>query len=224
MKGRDSEAWQKLLTSKPTPEMIEAIALSGFQGIYLNRNGYNDAKVEGEIESLLGKPQFVSDDGKLIFYDLRSFESQLRAKYGEQFEAKREEALHPLLLVWAEGCSELEGPTDNTFRWCSSVGDLEVTNGAAQPRQIKLETAFSTENDATLRISGDLLNEELKTGQKPLPFSKTFTIPPGKHLIHFRSDARRVLAPGDFRYLVFKMSNFKIETVTEAKPRAQAAP
>ncbi|MEP7340707.1 MAG: hypothetical protein ABI977_23455 [Acidobacteriota bacterium] len=210
MKGRGAEAWQKLLTAKPTPEMVEAIALSGFQGIYLNRNGYNDTKIEGEIESLLGKPQFGSDDGKLIFFDLRSFESQLRSKYGEQFEAKREEARHPLILVWAEGCSELEGPADSTFRWCSSVGELEVTNGAPQSKQIKLETAFSTENDATLRISGDLLNEELKTGQKPLPFSKTFTIPPGKHVIHFRSDARRVLAPGDFRYLVFKMSNFKM--------------
>lgn len=210
MKGRAGEAWQKLLTSKPTNEMVEGIALSGFQGLYLNRNGYNDEKIQGEIESLLGKPQLVSDDGKLVFFDLRSFDSQLRSKYGELFEAKREEALHPLLLVWAEGCSELEGPTDNTFRWCSSIGDLEITNGSARPRQVKLETSFSTENDATLWISGDLLNEQLKTGQKPLPFAKTFTIPPGKHAIHFRSDARRVLAPGDFRYLVFKMSNFKL--------------
>lgn len=210
MKGRAGEAWQKLLTSKPTNEMVEGIALSGFRGIYLNRNGYNDAKIEGEIESLLGKPQLTSDDGKLVFFDLRSFEDQLRGKYGDQFEAKREEALHPLLLVWAEGCSELEGPADNNFRWCSSIGDLEITNGAAQPRQVRLETAFSTENDANLWISGDLLSDQLKTGQKPLPFTKTFTIPPGKHAIHFRSDARRVLAPGDFRYLVFKMSDFKL--------------
>lgn len=210
MKGRDGEAWQKLLTAKPTPEMIENIALSGFQGLYINRNGYNDAKVEGEIEALLGKPQLTSEDGKLIFFDLRSFESQLRGKYAEQFEAKREEALHPLLLVWAEGCSELEGPPDNTFRWCSSIGELEVTNSSTRPKQVKLETSFTTENDATLRISGDLLTEEFKTGQKPLPYSKTITVPPGKHAIHFRSDARRVLAPGDFRYLVFKMSNFKM--------------
>jgi phosphoglycerol transferase len=210
MKGRDGEAWQKLLASKPTAEMIEGVALSGFQGLYLNRNGYNEAKVEGELESLLGKPQLTSEDGKLIFYDLRSFESQLRGKYGDQFEAKREEALHPLLLVWAEGCSELEGRPENSFRWCSSIGELEITNRSSRPKQVKLETDFSTENDATLQISGDLLTEELKTGHKPMPFTKTFTIPPGKYSIQFRSDARRVLAPGDFRYLVFKMTNFKM--------------
>lgn len=213
MKGRDGEAWQKLLTGKPTPEMVEAIALAGFQGIYLNRNGYNDAKVEGEMESVFGKPQLVSEDNKLIFFDLRNFESQLRGKYGEQFAAKREEALHPLLLVWSNGCSELEGPAEGNFRWCSSIGELEITNGVSRPRQVNLETAFTTENDATLWISGNLLTEEVKTGQKPLPFTRSFTVPPGKHVIHFRSDARRVLAPGDFRYLVFKMSSFKITVV-----------
>lgn len=209
MKGRDAEAWQKLLTTKPTPEMIEAVALSGFQGLYLNREGYNDSKIESEIEAALGKPQFTSDNNRLIFFDLRSLESQLRAKYGDQFAAKREEALHPLLLVWTEGCSELEGSPENAYRWCSAIGELEITNGSALPRQVKLETTFSTENEATLWMSG-LLNEQLKTAKEPSAFSRTFTIPPGKHKIHFRSDARRVLEPGDFRYLVFKLSSFRI--------------
>lgn len=214
MKGRDDEAWQKLLTAKPTSEMIEAVALSGFQGLYLNREGYTDAKVETELEATLGKPQFVSDNGKLVFFDLRTLDSQLRAKYSEHFAAKREEALHPLLLVWVEGCAELEGPPENPYRWCSAIGELEITNGSAQARQVKLETAISTENEATLSISG-LLNEQVKTSKEPLAFSRSFTIPPGKHRIHFRSDARRVLAPGDFRYLVFKLSGFTITAERE---------
>lgn len=209
MQGRDDEAWQKLLVAKPVAELIEAVALSGFQGLYLNREGFSDAKVESEIETVLGKAQLISENGRLVFFDLRTVESQLRQKYGEQFTAKREEALHPLLLVWTEGCSELEGPPDNLYRWCSAIGELEITNGATQPRQVKLETTISTENEATLWISG-LLTEELKTRKEPIAFSRTFTIPPGKHRLHFRSDARRVLAPGDFRYLVFKLSNFKI--------------
>lgn len=214
MKGRDGEAWQKLLTAKPTTEMVESVALSGFQGLYLNREGYNDSRVETEIETALGKPQFTSDNNRLVFFDLRSLESQLRTKYSDQFAAKREEALHPLLLVWTEGCSELEGPPENSYRWCSAIGELEITNGSTLPRQVKLETTISTENEATLWISG-LLNEQLKTSKEPSAFSRTFTIQPGKHKIHFRSDARRVLEPGDFRYLVFKLSGFKITTERE---------
>ena len=219
MRGRDDEAWQKLLTAKPTAEMIEAVALSGFSGLYLNREGYNDAKVESEIEAALGKPQFASDNGRLVFFDLRNLENQLRQKYGEQFAAKREEALHPLLLVWTEGCAELEGPPENSYRWCSAIGELEITNGSAQARQVKLETEISTENEATLWMSG-LLSEELKTRKEPTAFSRTFTISPGKHKLHFRSDARRVLAPGDFRYLVFKLSGFKVESA----PRPAGSP
>ncbi len=214
MQGRDDEAWQKLLIAKPTAELIETVALSGFQGLYLNREGFSDTKIESELEAALGKPQFTSDNGRLVFFDLRSFGAQLQTKYGDQFAAKREEALHPLLLVWAEGCSELEGPPDNRYRWCSAIGELEITNGSAQAREVKLETSFATENDATLSISG-LLNEQVKTGKEPLAFSRSFTIPPGKHRIHFRSDGRRVLAPGDFRYLVLKLSNFKITTERE---------
>jgi len=210
MKSRQDEAWQKRLTSKPAPEMIEDIALSGFQGIYLNRNGYNDTKVEGELTSAIGPPQFTSDDSKLIFYDLRNLTAQLPGKFGDQFAAKREEALHPLLLVWGNGFSELEGGGDTNLRWGAYDSDLLIVNDSPRPRQIKLETAFATQNDATLRINGSLLNTELKTGKEPIPFSQMLTIPPGKHGLHFRSDAQRVLAPGDFRNLVLKVINFKL--------------
>jgi phosphoglycerol transferase len=210
MKSRQDEAWQKLITSKPAPEMIENIALSGFQGIYLNRNGYNDAKIEGELTSALGPPQFTSDDGKLIFYDLRSLTAQLPGKYGDQFAAKREEALHPLLLVWGNGFSELEETGDTNLRWGAYDSDLLIVNDSQHPRQVKIETSFATQNDANLRINGSLLNTQLKTGKEPILFSQTLTIPPGKHGLHFRCDAQRVLAPGDFRNLVFKIINLKL--------------
>ncbi len=210
MKSRQDEAWQKQLTSKPTPEMTENIALSGFQGIYLNRNGYNDAKVEGEITSVIGPPQFTSDDGKLIYYDLRPLAAQLPGKYGDQLAAKREEALHPLLLVWGNGFSELEGAGETNLRWGAYDSDLLIVNDSPHPRQIKIETSFATQNDATLQIIGSLLNIQMKTSKEPIQFSQTLTIPSGKHGLHFRSDAQRVLAPGDFRNLVFKVINFKL--------------
>jgi hypothetical protein len=209
MRGRDSETWQKLVAAKPVKEMIETIALAGFQGIYLNRQGYTDRRVEAEIENELGQPLLVSEDGKLVFSDLKKYQQRLREKYADAaWEVKREEALHPLLLVWSDGCSELEGTPDNNFRWCSSTGELQITNGGTRSRQIKLEMAVVTENDANFWVNGSLLNEHLNTGPAPRQFAKSIVIPPGKHTINFKSDARRVLAPGDFRYLVFKINNF----------------
>jgi hypothetical protein len=213
MKGRDGEIWQKLVSSKPAKEMIETIALARFQGIYLNRNGYAETrpKIEVEIEDELSQPPLVSEDGKLVFFDLKDYHQKLREKYADAaWEAKREEALHPLLFVWSNGCSELEGTMENNFRWCASTGELQITNGANKPRQVKFEMGFTTENEANLWINGSLLNEHLNTGPAPRQFAKSVVIPPGKFSINFKSDARRVLAPGDFRHLVFRINNFKV--------------
>ncbi len=209
MRGRDSETWQKLIAAKPVKEMIETIALAGFQGIYLNRHGYTDRKVETGIENEFGKPLLTSEDGKLVFFNLKEYQQRLREKYADAaWEIKREEALHPLLLVWSNGCSELEGTPENNFRWCASTGELQITNRGTKSKQVKLEMAVVTENDANLWVNGSLLNEHLNTGPAPRQFAKSIVIPPGRHTINFKSDARRVLAPGDFRYLVFKINNF----------------
>jgi phosphoglycerol transferase len=212
MKGRPSEVWQKMIAAKPANEMIESIVLSGFQGLYLNRNGYdqNPSLIETEVGGLVGAPRFVSKDGKLIFFDLREFEKRLREKYAGDWDARKEEALRPLLVVWGEGCSDLEGPPDRIFRWCSATGELQITNGAQRPRKVRIEMAFATENEANVWIESPLLTERLSVNAKPTSISRSITIPPGSHSIHFRSDARRVLEPGDFRYLVFKISGFKI--------------
>jgi len=212
MKARASEVWQKLIAAKPANEMIEAIVLSGFQGVYLNRNGYHETPsgMEGAIEKAVGAPQFVSDDGKLVFFDLREFEKQLREKYASAWEAKCEEALHPLLVVWGEGCSALEGPPERSFRWCSSIGELQITNGAPRPRKIRIEMSFATENEANLWVNSPILTENLKTSVKPVSMSRSIAIPPGSHSIHFRSDARRAWEPDTFRSLVFRISGFTI--------------
>ncbi|MFN8000327.1 MAG: hypothetical protein U0X75_04840 [Acidobacteriota bacterium] len=212
MKGRASgKVWQTLLSKKPTPGNDRTDCVVRFsRALFESQRLPPDTKIRKRVDWGIGRRSFVSDDGKLIFFDLRNLEGQLRAKFGGAWDAKHEDALHPLLLVWAEGCSEPEGPPDSNFRWCSAIGELQVTNGAAHPRQVRLETSVITENDANLWISGPLLTEQLQTGQKPTPLTRTLTVPPGTHSIHFRSDARRVLAPGDFRYLVFRLNNFKM--------------
>ncbi|MFN0084271.1 MAG: hypothetical protein ACKVX9_02680 [Blastocatellia bacterium] len=215
MKGREGEIWQRQATAKPAPEMLETVVLSGFQGIYLNRNGYNDSpsSVENEITAALGKPRFVSEDGKLIFYDLREFEARLRARHGADWEARREEALHPLIVLWGEGFSDQEGPPEQSFRWSRAEGELRITNGASRTRRARLELAVQTENDANLWIGGALWNEQLRTGPQPARIERILSIPPGPQVIRFRSDGRRVIAPGDFRTLIFKVSQFRMTPV-----------
>jgi hypothetical protein len=211
MKGRAGEAWQTWVAAKAPPQLIETLAAAGFSGLYLNRDGYGDqgAKLSGEIGSALGQPPLSSDNGRLLFFDLRAFQREWRGQHTPaEWEAKQEAALHPLLVIWRDGCSDLEGPPENSFRWCSAAGAWRLINGARRSRQVALQMSFMSSNEANLWIEGPLLSEQLRIGPVPRALSRTISIPPGQHRLAFGCDAARVLARGDRRELVFRVINF----------------
>jgi phosphoglycerol transferase len=215
MRGREGDVWQASVSNKPVPEMIETIVLAGFEGVYIDRFGYADnaAKFEIELGNLLGANPLVSENQRLSFFNLSAYQQKLREKYSAQeWEAKREEALYPLLATWSGGFSGLEGTPGNEWRWCGPSGELTLDNQALRTRRVTLETSFATATEGSLRIESQFFSEEVKTSPEPKPFLKTLEIPHGKHMITFNSDAKKVYAPNDPRVLVFRVINFKLKT------------
>ena len=51
MKGRFGDSWQKYAVDRPTPETLRTIALAGFSGVWVDRDGYADrgAAVEAKL-------------------------------------------------------------------------------------------------------------------------------------------------------------------------------
>ncbi|MGH7331965.1 MAG: hypothetical protein ACREKS_04295 [Candidatus Rokuibacteriota bacterium] len=211
MKGRAGEIWQKWVAAKRTPELLETLAAAGFGGLYLNRDGYPDqgAKLSAEIGSGLGQPPLSSENGRLLFFDLRGYGEVWRARHTPaEWDAKREAALHPLLMVWQNGCSDLEGSTEQNFRWCSAAGAWRLTNSARRPQRVTLEMWFIAHAEGNLWIESPLLSARLRIGPAPQRLARTISIPPGQHTVSFGSDAPRVLAAGERRDLVFRVINF----------------
>lgn len=212
MKGRAGEVWQKWVAAQPPPQLLETLAAAGFLGLYLNRDGYADrgAALSAEIESRLGRPPLRSENGRLLFFDLTAYHEQLRGQTTPAlWEAKREAALHPLLMVWHNGCSDLEGTPAHNFRWCSAAGTWQLTNGGRHAKRVTLEMSFVSNHEGNLWITGPLLSEQLRIGLTPRAFSRTISVPPGQHTLAFACDAPRVLVAGDRRELVFRVVNFK---------------
>ncbi|HJT78580.1 MAG TPA: hypothetical protein VJ739_15350, partial [Gemmataceae bacterium] len=75
MRGREGDRELRELAAKPLPEMVEAVARSGFGGIYLDRFGFTDggARVEAELTRLLGTGPLVSGNGRLSFFNLTDY-------------------------------------------------------------------------------------------------------------------------------------------------------
>ena len=115
------------------------------------------------------------------------------------------------MLDWKGGFSDLESGDGKTWRWCSNEGELRIYNTLPRARTVSLEMWFATghEQPADFFLSG-LISEQLKVNSTPSFYSKTVTAPPGESVISFRSTAKRVEAPLDSRFLVFRVENFKL--------------
>ena len=214
IKNREADRAQQQVASLPPEELVKTLAFAGFSGIYVDRYGYEDDAValESEFSRVLQTKPFASPNGRLLFFNLVEYVKSLREKYPDSvWEAKKDLSFHPLLVDWKGGFSGFESRPDKTWRWCSNEGELLIRNTSQLPRTLKLEMAFATGypelDDFT--IDG-LISEQLKVNNIPSPYSKTVTLPPGESVIHFRSTAKRVHAPLDTRFLVFRVEDFKM--------------
>ena len=215
MKGRDGDAWQRNITGKPINEMISGLSLAGFNGIYVDSYGYQDGgkEVISSLTSILQVMPLISDDSRLYFFDMTAYNSNLKAQYTPlEYEKEKDHVLNYLRPEWGDGFSILEGTSENNWRWCSSVGTLIINNPSDKERKLNLKANFVTGHPelANLKIESTLLTENLKINVDGYTFEKEIVIPPGRYVIKFSCDARRLDAPGDPRFIVFGIKNFQV--------------
>jgi phosphoglycerol transferase len=214
IKNRDDDRAQQRVAALPPEEFVQTLAFAGFSGVYVDRHGYEDggAAKEAELSNVLQTNPLISPNRRLLFFNLADYGRSLREKYPDnEWEVKKDLSFHPLLLDWKGGFSGFESRPGKSWRWCSTEGELHLRNMSQRPRTIKLEMAFATGHSELddFIISG-LISEQLKVNSSPTSYSKTITVPPGESVIHFRSTAKRVDAPLDPRFLVFRIEDFKV--------------
>lgn len=70
MRNERSDLWQRDVAARPITEMVEALRLIGFSGIYLDRRLSDDnGAQEQQLTSLLGPP-IVSAEAGLSYFIL----------------------------------------------------------------------------------------------------------------------------------------------------------
>ena len=217
IRGRQGDSWQQQLVEQPLDIMLETLVFADFQGIYVDRYGYPDHGVELETRlSLSLGPAHVSANDRLAFFPLRSFSTRLRERYGpEEWPQRRRLALYPVFAVWKDAFSIHERAASETWRWCAAQGELQLRNTSSRTRVVTIQMTVQTgyEEPSALRIQSPWFTEELQVDSHGRFFTRTFEIPPGTHMIHFRADAKPVIAPSDPRILVFRVNNFRLHAV-----------
>jgi phosphoglycerol transferase len=224
-KGRPVDYWQREVSRQPADKLAETVALAGFAGIYLDRNGFADAgaSLESQLGRLLHCQPVVSSNQRLAFFDLTHYQQDLRERLGEsEWQRKREAVLRPLDLSvsWSGGFSFMEGDPVNNWRWCSRRGELQILNSSNRAIEIVMEMSLcrAEGRQADLWIQGPGFSEHLEINGVPSFFKKRLNLPPGRHIIGFHADGERVTDK-----LVFRVNNFRMDWLSQDSEYGESA-
>jgi phosphoglycerol transferase len=213
MKGRFWDAWQSDLLSRPIEDVLEAAAVAGFGGLYIDRNGYADrgAAIQTSLRSA-GLTSIESPNGRLWIYDIRPYAARLRAEYGpREWALARDAVLDPLVLRWLPQCSSLAGTAGRNWRWCGSHAGLMVENASGHARRIEIYGALdaAAAGECNVRMGGPGWTETFPVSNTTLAALRhTLEVPPGTSVFRLISDCPRLLSTADPRVLVFRVDDF----------------
>ncbi len=215
MGGSYGDRWQQQVSSEPIDKFIESVSFAGFSGIYIDRYGYADdgLKLEKQISDILHVIPIVSNNRRLVFYDMRLYNDSHRAQYTEeQWQAEKTRVLYPIDTSWTNGFSMLEGTADNNWRWSSNSGILILKNytNTSKTITIKMSVATYYSDKSTMQITGKDFSDTLEVNSEPKAYSRTIVVPPGEYRIKFISNAKRVDVLAELRKLNFYIKNFSI--------------
>ena len=97
LQGEKADRLNAYLCTLPPRSLVRALCFSGFQGLYLNRLGYSSETdfeaLTDELARELGTEAFVSEDGRMFFFDLTGYGEKLRASCTEKEWKKQRKAV-----------------------------------------------------------------------------------------------------------------------------------
>jgi hypothetical protein len=196
--GRCLPTWDKW--AKVPPEDMRVAALV--------RNGKLDPEAQFFFDAFL-PPLTKVEEGKTVWL-YRPTETLPPAQWPA--------SAGPILLSWHSGFNGPEGDAVHNNRWCGRRGKLTLHNRTEAPRIVTLDLQLRTGHlrPALVTLDGPLFVERTCANQFLGRLTRTFTLPPGSHLICFECDARPVPSPDTFRSFVFRVEDVKLTDHGEA--------
>jgi phosphoglycerol transferase len=220
MKGRPGDDWDEALARQPLAEQMNTVVLAGFTGLYVDRFAYADdaAELGGELSRLLALAPLTSDDARLAFYDLRPYAQRLRAAIGDaQWRKRADAALFPLrvAVTWSKGYSAAESDGQLTWHWSDRTGVMFITNSTPEMRRVRLHMRVQPGHagEHAFRVSGDLITRTFDADERGAILDEVLVVAPGYHVVSIETDAPPLVAPGDPRWLYFRVTDFSLEPV-----------
>ncbi len=209
MRGRDAD-WQEYTSRLPTADMVDAITAAGFDGIYLDRQGYADRTVESDIQTHLGgAAPMVSADGRLVFFDLRPHRAELEATLGTDGLAMLgQETLHRPRVEYRDGFAPRTFGVPDVEHGARQHNTLALVNDTDTPYEGQLTFSVNSyspgDHQLTVRTP-DGVDHTVTISPDGNAYTVPITVPPGESTVTMTTDAPEV--PVGYRNLAFNLTN-----------------
>lgn len=217
---RNRHDWQDPLVKREIDAdiFLSKIAIAGFNGVYIDRQAYNDAgrKLESELKTRLDgelRDAIVSSDRRFSFYSMTGFRQALLALIDTtQVADYRNKILHPISVRWRRGFYPLEKTSTESWRWAKRKAKIVISNPTNLTRkfQIKMLLATNWSHDSKLKIESVAFSQTLNVNSNPLPFDAAIELPANSQTqIMFRFETEQPLPSGS-REQYFQIRNFEV--------------
>ena len=214
IKNGPGDMWQQHVTALPPDEFIRQIAMSGFGGVYLDRDGYADGglAMEGSLRQILGPPSAYRQ--RRLFFSMENYNASLRAAMTpEQWEQGHRLALTFPGARFLAGFAGQESSPEHTWRWAAQDSEIELVNPALETRRVRVRMVANTgtPGPAQLVMSTGSERQVWAVNGMPQVLTATLDLPPGTETVHFSCSAKPIYAPADARVLVWSVTDFQLE-------------
>jgi phosphoglycerol transferase len=205
MKGRPGD-WQQEASALPLDEQIPAVALAGFDGLWVDTAGYTNADTQAvtPLRTITGRQPIMSADARFAYFDLRPLRTSLQKRLpGPEVKTVGPELLHPLQSTYGDGFYKLEQNPDTTWYWARSHASIKLDNPATRPRRVQFSAHLSSfaRADVQVTLDGRPVATTVSTKLPGHPVKLTFTVPVGPHVLTLSTNAPATKFGNDARDL-----------------------
>jgi phosphoglycerol transferase len=209
-------AWQDKLNGLEASQFVEALALSRFRLVWIDRFGYAD-NGEQIVSALIaaGATELLSSaHSRYVILDLQTVINLMRTSLGdEDFERSQRDYIDAPALHWGKGFYPLEhNPDGRPFRWAQGESELVIRNWSNTPRSFELSFWMAAGKPGSVTIFVD--GRRASTTLSAVPVQVTIPVHIGAndaHALKFTSDmGRGDLPPGETRDLHFYVMDMRL--------------
>jgi hypothetical protein len=178
--------WQAAAGALPPRDMLPLLAVAGFSGVWVDRNGYSTGPglrfdaLENELAEVSGETPVVSSRGRYSYLSIELYRRRLERELGpERLERRRLELLSDApVLRWRKGCSDEKPAGEGWSRTCGRATSLVLNNPAWIDIEITLAGKIrpAAAGRGVLRFSAPGFEDEVELATGMAPYRRVLVL------------------------------------------------